>query len=64
MLMMAVDQLEMWLVGLAGKHQCIINWNQLINVNPGLINHGLLIRGVITPQIVIIQYLIKWHPPN
>ena len=35
--------------------EILIN-EKMCNVNPGLINHGLLIRGG-TPPIVIIQYL-------
>ena len=31
------------------------------NVNPGLINHGLLIR---IPPVVIYNLILKWYPPN
>ena len=47
------------------KH-CINNiyiYIYICNVNPGLINHGLLIRGG-TPPIVIIQYLNGTPPIN
>ena len=32
-----------------------------INVNPGLINHGLLIRGYSSNSHNLI---LKWYPPN
>ena len=33
----------------------------MVNVNPGLINHGLLIRGYSSNSHNLI---LKWYPPN
>ena len=39
----------------------IINTISLYNVNPGLINHGLLIRGYPPNSLNMVH---KWYPPN